>query len=398
MVVTLFNVSELNRIKDSGSGTIKRERAKKALAWIESTFPQGASEKTRINDIAFSLCTTSGDPHRYKLDGTIKDNILIAILLDKKEQGEKVSFFSHDTGARLLAKTYGIPCIDPTAYLLSEEPDSQAIELRKCKQELEQYKNRIPKLSIVCNQTKSTEVPFAIFTLDIPIEEKKIFAEYTDPRTILNHVSQTIGGRTYNIPIPQLGGINTISASEYDRWVVESKKYNEDYDAYKKHIELINEISFAKTSLIVNNTGTSKASHIRVRIYFPQGITVFDDKEFTKIKDIKAPFPPEEPHCQFDMLKGINYSSLMRSMTSIDSHVPYPINYCLEKKDEHYEFEYHETYLLHDNVFELPTLFFISPPIGFMAQYKISAEELLHPITGELQFHFIPDEGNKTIS
>lgn len=32
------------------------------------------------------------------------------------------------------------------------------------------------------------------------------------------------------------------------------------------------------------------------------------------------------------MLKGINYSSLMRSMRSIDSHVPYPINYCLEKK------------------------------------------------------------------
>ena len=159
IIITRFNLDELNKIKDSNNSPVKRTRAKQAISLISSLFPEGDRKTSIISDsIHARLLLSNGNPEYYGLSSNIADNILLATILDYSNQGYKTILLTGDQGMRLSAISREISCIDPEIYKLPEEPSAIEVELRKCKLELEKLKNRQPALSF------SEKTPVKLFS------------------------------------------------------------------------------------------------------------------------------------------------------------------------------------------------------------------------------------------
>ena len=377
IVFTRFNIIELNKNKDNPQQKkILRDRAKKQLDIIDSLFTTGNTGT--LNGYSVKMLLSDTRPEDYGLCSITQDNIQIANILKYKSEGHNVYFFTNDTGAKICARSYGIACHNLSDYLLPEEDDPETIELKQLKKELFELKNRRPVLGIVDFERLSNDVVFQNVKINLSLHPKKEFPRYENPTSPLNF-NDSLG-----LPsIIRLSSINEIyDKSELERWEKAVKKYNKDYDEYEKEVSSMLSLRISKISICLKNSGTFKASHIVLKLIFPDDLTVFDSiEDFERIKPPKAPIPPK---------KRNDFLTYSMPTDLIDIQCPktlIALNYSLEKQNKHFVFKECFAYLLQNTQEKIHELFIINPPNGFTVSYELIAEELPKPLQGQLQMH-----------
>jgi predicted ribonuclease YlaK len=160
LVLPITVLSELNKHKDDGSKPGLQQRARSLLSKIAKLLV-GTKGPVRIKDDVF-LMSSRKEPRiewtDLALDEKVHDDrILARILLFKEEYPERdVRFLTNDYAAMLKADDRDIPTLMPDGKVLVQKTLKFTVEaeLEKTRKELDEYKNRAPKLEIGFDEGK----------------------------------------------------------------------------------------------------------------------------------------------------------------------------------------------------------------------------------------------------
>ena len=379
IILTRFNLTELNANKDNPSQTrLLRERAKKMLDYIESLFP-GDKVLGKINDIPVILQVWDANPSQLDLDSNVKDNTLLIDMLQYQKDGHSVCFICNDTGARKCAQVYGIMGIKLSdEYMLSIEDDPIVLENKRLKQEIAELKNRKPKLKLIDAHRQCNDIILSPVSIKLELQPKQQLEYYSNPSYSTHNID-----KSFRFAELSSIGINRYIESDLERYNQEVIEYNQNYENYRKKVNICNSLKISRLDIMLINEGTFKASKITVRLFFPDGIKILDNIDC--ITQVPPPDVPEPPRRVYDITPRYrNTTKLYESL----NHKPEPrFDFSLEEIDHRFVFEQEIGYLQHKDQLVLHTLYAVNPPNGFSVSYEIMAEELLSPICGCLQIH-----------
>src|SRR5260221_9904455 len=162
LVLPITVVHELNKHKDDGSKPGLQQRARDLLPKIAKLLRR-AKGPVRIKEGVF-LMSSRKEPRiqwsELELDENVQDDrILARILLFKNEYLERdVRFLTNDYAVMLKADDRDIPTLMPDGKILAPKPLKSTVEteLEATRKDLNEYKNRAPKLEIGFDDGRKT--------------------------------------------------------------------------------------------------------------------------------------------------------------------------------------------------------------------------------------------------
>lgn len=293
LVLSITVVRELNKHKDDGSKPGLQQRARDLLSKIAKLLV-GADGPVRINEGVFLLAARK-EPRiewsELELDENVQDDrILARILLFKEEYPERnVHFLTNDYAAMLKADDRGIPTLMPDGNVLAPKVLKSSIEaeLEATRKELNEYKNRAPKLAfgfydgqknaetIVCPSTGSNTTHAEVFTR--VLNKEYIPKQVIEQRAAFEKILKAAKG----------------DASDYD-----VREFTEDYEEYLEKLEAARKRELmskygqrCKLTFLIENVGTAPITDLAIELAFPAGTLVID--EYDEGREIQVPKEPK---------------------------------------------------------------------------------------------------------
>lgn len=278
LILPITVLHELNKHKDDGSKPGLQQRARGLLPRIAKLLV-GAEEPVRIREGVF-LLTTRKEPRiewsEVELDEKVQDDrILARILLFKEEYPERnVCFLTNDYAAMLKADDRGVPTLMPDGQVLAPKTLKSTVEaeLEATRKELNEYKNRAPKLEIGFDDGQK-----AVETIKCPssgynkhhaeilaqaLNEEYIPKQIIEQRSEFEKILRAAKGR----------------ASDYD--VME---FTDDYIEYLEKLEAARKREFmskygrrCELTFLIRNVDTAPITDLIIDLTFPAGTLVID--------------------------------------------------------------------------------------------------------------------------
>jgi hypothetical protein len=284
LVIAPVVLRELNNHKDAGGKDRLAQRARMILSklspWIESALAHGAPVEVRANVTLWMIpqepileWTTLG------LDASVLDDRLIASILlftAEKEQSERIVVASHDLLVRAKAMSHSIHVLNPEGHiqLLNNESPERA-ELARLRAEIEQLKNRIPKLNfgfIVTNQLSNN---FTCADALITPLRRKDFPRMTT-KEAEEQIKQAYITRDSLVEEGRKRGANSFEIGEFQK----------EYEYYLRALAVALRYGQAKNHgcccmlhLGLDNVGMVMATQIRLQLRFPEGTLAYESYE-----------------------------------------------------------------------------------------------------------------------
>jgi PIN domain len=274
--------------KKADERKVLAQRAKDRLHLIDSF--EGKAEEIRKNvKITVLEAEPKVDWDSLHLDPTIKDDRIIASIV---ERGKVDVLVTDDTTPRIKARKMGIKCVQLEAYPLPEPRSDLEIELANAKRELQEYKNRTPKLSLFLYSEEQEENKPPKFSIKKP----KLMTQAEIDRIIAEK-----GNQYYK---------NTGSSQDYldQHRSPDMQAYMDRMNfltSYRNYLDKKNEIERLRCAVIPINfdicsEGTVPAEDVGCYLEFPEGFEIIE--EINLQERLKQ---PEEP-----TIKPSNLSSI----------------------------------------------------------------------------------------
>jgi hypothetical protein len=316
ILIPRITTTELDKHKDSHPKAKVRDRARRMLRLFETTVGTGRHELRKGVTLERFTRRPRFDLATYDLDSGRNDDQLIAAVLEFKlgEPSADVIIVSDDSTARMTARDVGLAAIElPQNHKIRHEPDELEEENRKLREELNRYKNAIPRLSLRFSQPEPgnlihVRLPPALSRDNyIQNEIAKLEAKYP----VLTPKLPDLSGKGFDISL--LAGLGT-PPHEYDRYNSERQPY---FDAYAQYLRDTWEIQVKKTLtfpvvLELANEVTAVATDVDVFVYFPGGMEVLEQSELDERLERmpNPPRPPQRPRTSEQILRESFSSSV----------------------------------------------------------------------------------------
>ena len=150
IVVSHLLIDELDKVKDSGSTSRVRDRARRALKQIESWDPVVGSV-LREGVLARYRNLPSGDLSPLRLDAARQDDVLLGLAYSFRAAmpGDRIVIVTDDTGPRLKARRLELEVISPPEESrLASPQDPIEKENRELRAAVDRLTNRLPRLIV----------------------------------------------------------------------------------------------------------------------------------------------------------------------------------------------------------------------------------------------------------
>src|SRR5260370_19398538 len=293
LVLPITVVNELNKHKDDGSKPGLQKRARDLLPRIAKLLV-GAKGPVRLKEGVF-LMATRKEPRiewsALELDEKVQDDrILARLLLFKEEYPERdVRFLTNDYSAILKADDREIPTLIPDGKVLAPKALKSTVEakLEATRKELNEYKNRVPKLEFGFDDgQKTTETimrPSSGYNAQYAevlmhaLNEEYIPKQIIEQRAEFEEILKAAKGH----------------ASDYD-----VTEFSEDYEEYLKKLEAARKRELmskygqrCKLTFLIQNGGSAPITDLAIDLAFPAGTLVID--AYDERKEIMVPKEPK---------------------------------------------------------------------------------------------------------
>lgn len=278
LVLPITAVHELNKHKDDGSKPGLQQRARSLLPRIAKLLI-GAKGPVCIKEGVY-LFAARKEPRiewsEVELnEHVLDDRILARILLFKEEYpGRNVCFLTNDYAAMFKADDRGIPTLMPDGKILALKTLKSTVEaeLEATRRELNEYKNRAPKLEIGFDDGRKTAETIKYPSVGYNAQHADILAQALNEQYV---TKQVIVQRAEfeKILIAAKG-----RASDYN-----VREFADDYSEYLEKLEAALKREFmskygrrCELTFLIRNVGSAPMTDLVIDLTFPAGTLVID--------------------------------------------------------------------------------------------------------------------------
>lgn len=377
IVVPRITIREIDQHKDQSRGKIQK-RAKV----ISAKFAQAFLEEKTFK-YPFALCD---EPAASSFDGGkfnihINDDWFILSALHSNYDVADIVVISSDTNLLLKAKENGLNFKRMLEkYQLKEELSDEEKEIKALKVELEKYRNRQPKLSILFENRDSK----IIFKKPQERDLKEELILYMRNLKNKNPYEKKTNIDLYNSLGISLPLYSQEQIDQYNQELNDYFKEEEEYRHFLLQKEILDE-RFREISFCIKNDGTDQTGDMDIFIEFPAHVKLYNKYSKTSRDDV-APIIPQ--------INGIN-RKLLQSITIDKYMTPFrrdetPQLYCwdINQTIEDREFKFHRSNLNHKLILalDIEDSIYIDTGIcgSFDIQWYVVDSKQINPIEGTL--------------
>ena len=281
-------IEEIDKHKDQSRGKLQK-RARKLSARFSEILLQDAATKVPVEIMDNPPSTAFDDPQYHK---EVADDWIILSALHSSQDLADVVIVSGDNGILLKAKQHGLGFYKmQDEFLLADEPSEEEKEIKRLKQQISKYENRLPAPEVVFRDETQ------LLTIDKPAfinvnaeleqyqEELKSSHPYESMAEASKEASDYLLGRL---------ALQTYSTAE------QKQEYNKELDEYfrgkarYKELQLRQQLMlqrFVKLELWLTNGGTASLGDTTIFVTFPPEVSVYneDSKVTISVEDPKEP-------------------------------------------------------------------------------------------------------------
>jgi hypothetical protein len=401
LMLTTTVMEELNRHKDDFKNPGRRKRAHEILSRLEDVLPADTAgipvslgQNVMLQEI---LEEPDVDWKALKLDPQKGDDYLLASILVFRDAnpGAPICFVTRDFPARRKALRWKIPVVNPEGKIGQlEDFSTEAIEQRRKDRELQELKNRLPKLTFGFFEAATGNIVQHIAAPQSRTQDIGVLTQAFNPQFVPVQVIE----RRQRLD-------DILKNATYHTSEENIRKYREKYEKYLEYFEAACRRDYlqkyghpCRLALTLHNGGNTAATSVEVVLQFPVGSVVLraeDEKESLEI--------PEEPRPQWLMpARSSSYGiSLMPPSALIQRDYAAEATYallraqqkwkgpfCNDTGDTHIVL-YGAAELLHEKKWEMPLIIAYIWPTGSSIDYWIHAKELPRRLEGRLHIKWI---------
>jgi len=285
---------EINEHKDSSRGKIQK-RAKRISAKFGDYF---LNDK---NNNKFQVIPCE-NPTDTAFDGIefsrqSNDDILILSAIKSIYDNKDIIVVSTDIDLLCKAKSYNLPFFSmPDDLRLKEESSEEERELKATKEELEKYKNRLPKPCVTFSDKQVrlnlTKPVFKDIEKELNVFMDNIKFEHPYKKQVNNPYKKQI-----NPLFESITGLNsstTYSDEQIDKYNKALEEYFSEYEIYQRFKikkDILSE-RFKQIKFELHNDGSSQTGEMKIFIEFQDIVNLYNEKS-KNYMDEEAPIPPD---------------------------------------------------------------------------------------------------------
>lgn len=377
IVVPRITLREIDQHKDQSRGKIQK-RAKAISAKFAQIF---LDEKTF--KYTFALCD---EPAASSFDGGkfnihINDDWFILSALHSNYDVADIVVISSDTNLLLKAKENGLDFRKMSdEYRLKEELSDEEKEIKALKIELEKYKNRQPKPSVIFEKEES---------------DKQILKR-PNKRDLEDELSIYMENLKKEYPYWERGKVCTssnlfglnllVTQEQIDKYNAELNDYFEEEEEFQRFLlqkDILDE-RFRELSFGISNDGNAQTGDMNVFIEFPEHINLYNRDSKISIDNI-APVKPTSYGLDRKFLRSMEVENYLRPF---GNGIPQIYCWDTEHPIKKREFKFKYSNLNHGMIRYLDIKDSIYIDIGscdsFNIRWGIIDSKLIEPIEGIL--------------
>lgn len=377
IVVPRITLREIDQHKDQSRGKIQK-RAKAISAKFAQIFLDGKTFK-----YTFALCD---EPAASSFDGGkfnihINDDWFILSALHSNYDVADIVVISSDTNLLLKAKENGLDFRKMSdEYRLKEELSDEEKEIKALKIELEKYKNRQPKPSVIFEKEES---------------DKQILKR-PNKRDLEDELSIYMENLKKEYPYWERGKVCTssnlfglnllVTQEQIDKYNAELNDYFEEEEEFQRFLlqkDILDE-RFRELSFGISNDGNAQTGDMNVFIEFPEHINLYNRDSKISIDNI-APVKPTSYGLDRKFLRSMEVENYLRPF---GNGIPQIYCWDTEHPIKKREFKFKYSNLNHGMIRYLDIKDSIYIDIGscdsFNIRWGIIDSKLIEPIEGIL--------------
>ena len=377
IVVPRITLREIDQHKDQNRGKIQK-RAKAISAKFAQIFLDGKTFK-----YTFALCD---EPAASSFDGGkfnihINDDWFILSALHSNYDVADIVVISSDTNLLLKAKENGLDFRKMSdEYRLKEELSDEEKEIKALKAELEKYKNRQPKPSVIFEKEESD----------------KLILKRPNKRDLEDELSIYMENLKKEYPYWERGKVCTssnlfglnllVTQEQIDKYNAELNDYFEEEEEFQRFLlqkDILDE-RFRELSFGISNDGNAQTGDMNVFIEFPEHINLYNRDIKISIDNI-APVKPTSYGLDRKFLRSMEVENYLRPF---GNGIPQIYCWDTEHPIKKREFKFKYSNLNHGMIRYLDIKDSIYIDIGscdsFNIRWGIIDSKLIEPIEGIL--------------
>lgn len=377
IVVPRITLREIDQHKDQNRGKIQK-RAKAISAKFAQIFLDGKTFK-----YTFALCD---EPAASSFDGGkfnihINDDWFILSALHSNYDVADIVVISSDTNLLLKAKENGLDFRKMSdEYRLKEELSDEEKEIKALKAELEKYKNRQPKPSVIFEKEESDKLILKRLNKRDLEDELSIYME-----NLKKEYPYWERGKVCTSS--NLFGLNLLVTQEQiDKYNAELNDYFEEEEEFQRFLlqkDILDE-RFRELSFGISNDGNAQTGDMNVFIEFPEHINLYNRDSKISIDNI-APVKPTSYGLDRKFLRSMEVENYLRPF---GNGIPQIYCWDTEHPIKKREFKFKYSNLNHGMIRYLDIKDSIYIDIGscdsFNIRWGIIDSKLIEPIEGIL--------------
>ncbi len=394
LIVPYITVKELDEQKDTNRQRHLRDRAERALHYIETWTASPTDIRKNVSVKYYPTTPIDFGKHRLNLERA--DDYLIATILQyqKEHPDDSIVLFTQDTGARLTAREVKISAMPmPDEYVLPPATDAVEEENKQLRAQLRKFESAHPRLALTFTDA-SDHTTIAIQPHE-PITDDIIVQEMAAIRSRHPSLRQPVTLRQLGIAQaidPVALGIEP-PPSEYDRHSTELATYYNKYEEYLRRRDQRQAIDKRTVPLLlrIGNGGGAPGTDIDISVTFTADgrLFSFDPRE----RHGAPPAPPDPPRAASAVVLAtmreltVDRGVLLPSLDFPKKNLSDPE---ITSEEGHHAITWHLSHLKHTMHRDLRTLYFAFEKYerarSFQIQWTIHAGNYPTSFSGTLHF------------
>jgi PIN domain len=295
---------ELEKAKALGGNLRVKQRAGQMVSWLSRLLDEGQEVLIRPGvALRFVGDEPQVDFAANHLAREVQDDQIVASLIDLKGRLPSAPILcTADMGLRVKAKLREFRLhVPPDSERLAEEPDPKDKEISELRQELQKFRDKVPRLSAAFGDGNLHVKPDPILVPPTPsgLESVKLLHH---PMTA---AKQTHPGSIGDL-VKMLSTPSEVTVEHYNKqleaFFTDYEKYLEKFEAWSCTVRRC-----FLFDLKLMNSGTTPATDVDAIFTFPEGVRILRASKIPEAP--KMPTAPEVPKHAFGPIGGIGFAT-----------------------------------------------------------------------------------------
>jgi rRNA-processing protein FCF1 len=406
LMLTPTVMEELDHHKDDPKNSGRQKRAKEILSKFDDILPTdtagirvpvGQNPNVELQEL---LDEPNIDLKAFGLSSQKGDHCLLASILDFRNAhpGATICLITRDFPLRRKALQLKIPVVNPEGKI---DPladfSTEAVERRRLERELQELKNRLPKLTFGFFEDATRKiVPYTTAPLS-KVQNIEVLTQAFDSQFVPVQVIE----RKQRLERILKEAIHQTSEESIREFREKYERYLELFEAACRRDYLQKYGHRCRLDLILHNEGNATATSVEIVLQFPAGSVVIraqDEEEALEFpKEPQPSWLEERAHSPWSGIYGLSGPAFAlpvkrdyaaeATYALMRSQQKWKGPFCNDTSDTHIV-TYRAEELLHEKTWELPPLIACIWPGGSSIDYMIRARELPRKIEEKLHIRW----------